>query len=57
MKTIKAIKTGDCIDYAEPVPKDAIAVVFDGDVFTVYQSGDDLEIPAKPTFLEPAKTP
>ncbi len=57
MITIKAVFVGDCIDYAEPVPEDAIAVVFNGDVFTVYQSGDDLEIPTKPAFPEPAKTP
>ena len=44
MITIKAIKTGECIDYAEPVPDDAIAVVFDGEAFTVYQVGDDLPI-------------
>ena len=57
MKTIKAVLVGDCIDYAEPVPDDAIAVVFDGNVFTVFQSGDDLEIPTKPAFPEPTKTP
>ena len=57
MKIIKSVLVGECIDYAEPVPKDAIAVVFDGDVFTVYQSGDDLEIPTEPAFPEQTKTP
>ena len=42
MKIIKAVLVGECIDYAEPVPEDAIAVVFDGEAFTVYQVGDEL---------------
>ena len=42
MKIIKAVLVGDVYDYAEPVPEDAVDIVFDGEreVFVVTQSGD-----------------
>lgn len=42
MKIIKAIITGDAIDFSEPAPADAILVAFDGENYIVYQDGDEL---------------
>ena len=42
MITIPAIIVGDCMDFSEPVPADAILVAFDGENYIVYQDGDEL---------------
>lgn len=47
MKTIAIVKSTDidgnqCITPAEPLPVDAIAIVCDGEKYTIYQAGDIL---------------
>ena len=42
MKIIDAILIDDVLTPVEPIPTDAIKIVFDGEQYVVYEVGDDL---------------
>jgi len=42
MKTINAVLIEDVLTPVEPLPTDAVKIVFDGEQYVVYEDGDDL---------------
>lgn len=42
MKIIDTVLIDDVLTPTEPLPTDAIKVVFDGEKYTVYEQGDEL---------------
>ena len=42
MKTIDTVLIDDVLSPVEPLPTDAIKIVFDGEQYVVYEVGDDL---------------
>jgi hypothetical protein len=42
MKTINAVLIQDVLTPAEPLPTDAVKIVFNGEQYVIYELGDEL---------------